>query len=175
MGILDYLFMVNGEMSAPKVSSIGLALFACILMFATRRLYNERNRLEDDIFRHTQEIESVQTTLVQRTTITLDGLHGISEYVNESKGASTERIVLGILTSKFEFKSDFIDEARKFIEDRKKDKERMKTELGNAREKLDGAKSRVKILEQEEKNLQVEIRENQHQEERTKEIVKQFD
>ena len=175
MGILDYLFMVNGEVSALKVSSIGLALLACILIFATRRLYKERNRFEDDIFRHSQEAIGARTTLVQRTTITLDGLHGISEYVNESKDTSLEKMVLEILTSKFEFRSDFIDEAHKIIEDRKKDKERMETELGKVREKLDGAKFRVKGLEQEEKNLQVEIKENQHQQERTKEIVKQFD
>ena len=175
MGILDYLFMVNGEMSALKVSSIGLALFACILMFATWRLNKERNRLEDDIFRHTQKIESVQTTLVQKTTITLDNLFDISKCISENKDIPVERLILEVLTSRFEFKSNFVDEACRVVEDAKKDEKRIGVELEKIEGELDKTKSYTKNLEQRREDLRVYIRENQYKQERAKEIVKQFD
>jgi len=166
--------MVNGEVSGFKIGIHLLLLLVCVLAWVIRRLILERRALWQNNAELASEIAHGRADLKQRTTITLDGLHGISEYISENKDIPVERLILGVLTSMFEFKPFFVDEACRVVEYAKKDEKQMDVELKGIEGKLDGAKSRIKDLEQRREDLRVNIGENQHKQERAQKIVKRF-
>ncbi len=157
--LLDYLFMINGEVNEFKISAITLVIIAGFLISKVIQLVNEKKALYRNNAKLMEDAVQARNDLVQRTTITLHDLYHISVYV-KTTDLSMEKLVSDILMSRFGFSSTFLTEAKKCIDDLGSEEKRMR--------------AGIETMERDTKGLERAIEENQNKQEETRELVKQF-